>query len=488
MPLKDINKLLSLSDIEKLDIDEVRDLYKKYVNPGIEKIFSSFSIGMDLFDKADGMYIYTRDGKKILDLTGGIGVLNHGHNDEKILKARIKYQNEKRMEVHKLVFSPYIAGLSYNISKLLPNGLNKVFFCNSGAEANEGALKVAHRYHKGKKKYVLHSENGFHGKLIATGSISGKYAKNFNFPFFNFGKTFKTNDLSSLNKLYNQGEFENVFAIIIELYSASTLEPVDETFIRKIREICNKLNIILIFDEVYTGWGKTGYLFNFQRFKDIVPDIITMSKSLGGGKASISAYVVSDKTFKSVYEKEKDAFIHSTTYNGFGEECLTAIESINIVVGEDFPAKAKKIEHEIIKNFNILKEKYPNIIKNIKGTGGLHGIFFHDQFKLIQSLIKNINISFINDNKVFISKIFLAALIEKLYSKHKILALMGETSLSSSDNTKEFAYLDLKPSLIIKKEEIEYFFKSLDNVLSEGINKLNLDFLKKVFKSKIGIN
>ena len=102
MPLKDINKLLSLSDIEKLDIDEVRDLYKKYVNPGIEKIFSSFSIGMDLFDKADGMYIYTRDGKKILDLTGGIGVLNHGHNDEKILKARIKYQNEKRMEVHKL--------------------------------------------------------------------------------------------------------------------------------------------------------------------------------------------------------------------------------------------------------------------------------------------------------------------------------------------------------------------------------------------------
>ena len=479
--------LFSIDEIEKMDINQIRDLYKKYVNPGIEKIFSSFSFGQDIFDSAEGVYIYTRDKKKILDVTGGIGVLNHGHNNEKILNARIKHQNKKRMEVNKLVFSPYVAGLSANISNLLPDELNKVFFCNSGAEANEGALKVAHRYHGGKRKYVLHSINGFHGKLIATGSISGNYANKFNFPFFDFGKTFKPNDLNSINKLYEQGELKNVFAVIIETFSASALNPIDEIFLKRIKEICNTLDIILIFDEVYTGWGKTGYLFNFQRFKDIAPDIITMSKSFGGGKASISAYVTSDRIFKLVYEKEKDAFIHTTTYNGFSEECITAIEAINIAVQERFPDKAKKIEIEIIKSFDKLREKYPSIVKNIKGMGSFQGIFFHNQFGIILSLIKKINIGFINDNKVFLSKIFIAAIIDKLYSKHKILSILGETSLTSSGNNEDFVYLALTPSLVIKEEDIEYFFSSLDKILSEGVYKINFDFIKKIFKKKINI-
>ena len=165
---------------------------------------------------------------------------------------------------------------------------------------------------------------------------------------------------------------------------------------KKIRDFCNEHNIILIFDEVYTSLGKTGYMFNFQRFTDVTPDIVTISKSFGGGKASISAYIVSDKIFKPVYEKEKDAFIHTTTYNGFSEECITAIEAINIAVNENFPAKAKTIEQEIIKNFNNLKKKYPNIVKNIKGMGSIQGIFFHSQFELIKSLIKKMDVGFKN--------------------------------------------------------------------------------------------
>ena len=488
MNTKNENKLLSVDDVETMNINQIKNLYRKHVNPGIEKIISSFTVGNDLFESADGVYMFTSDKKKILDVTGGIGVLNHGHNNEKILKVRINHQNKKRMEVNKLVFSPYIAGLSFNISQLLPNELNKVFFCNSGAEANEGALKIAYRYHKGKRKYVLHAEDAFHGKLIGTGSISGNYAEKFNFPFFKIGKTFKINELESLEKLNEQDELKNIFAIIIEPFSATLLEPVKNEFMKKIRDFCNKHNIILIFDEVYTSLGKTGYMFNFQRFTDVTPDIVTISKSFGGGKASISAYIVSDKIFKPVYEKEKDAFIHTTTYNGFSEECITAIESINIAVNENFPAKAKAIEQEIIKNFNNLKKRYPNIVKNIKGMGSIQGIFFYSQFELIKSIIKKMDVGFINDKKVFISKIFIAGIIEKLYSKHQILAILGEASITTSDKNEDFAYLALKPSLIIKKEEIEYFFESLDNVLSEGANKINFDFIKQIIKTKIGIN
>lgn len=478
------NNLLSLEQIESMDIETVKKLYKNYINPGIEKIFSSFTVGNDIFESANGVFMYTKNKKKILDMTGGIGVLNHGHNNEKILNARIKHQKNKKMEVNKLVFSPYIAGLSSNLSNLLNSELNKVFFCNSGAEANEGAIKAAYRFHEGKKKYILHSDNAFHGKLIGTGSISGNYATKNNFPFFNYGKSFKLNDLNSINKIYKSGELENVFAIIIETYSASTLTSVDENFIIKLRDICTKLNIVLIFDEVYTGWGKTGYMFNYQRFKNINPDILTLSKSFGGGKSSISAYLTNEKIFKKTYEKEKDAFLHSTTYNGFSEECVTAIEAINIAVEENFPQKAKEIEKEINLNFVKLKNKFPNIIEELRGTGALHGIFFKKQFAIIQSIVKKINISFINNNKVFLSKIFVAAIIEKLYSQYNILAKLGEKSISSSEIGGELVYLSVDPSLIIKNEEIQYFFESLDKILSEGVYKINFDFISNVLKKR----
>ena len=132
--------MLTIEECDSLNIDQVWDLYKQYVNPKQVNIFSSFSYGKDTFSHADGMYMYTKDGRKILDFSGGLGVLNHGHNHQEILDSRINFQKNKGLEVHKLIFSPYIAGLSHNIAKLLPGDLNKCYFPNSGAEAIEGAI------------------------------------------------------------------------------------------------------------------------------------------------------------------------------------------------------------------------------------------------------------------------------------------------------------------------------------------------------------
>ena len=102
--------------------------------------------------------------KKIFDFTGGIGVLNHGHNNERILKARGKLYKFEKMEVHKNYFSPYVAALSHNIATVLPGDLNISYLSNSGSDANEGALKLAYKYHNGKREYVLNSSISFHGK------------------------------------------------------------------------------------------------------------------------------------------------------------------------------------------------------------------------------------------------------------------------------------------------------------------------------------
>ena len=131
------------------------------------------------------------------------------------------------------------------------------------------------------------------------------------------------------------------------------------------------------------------------------------------------------------------------------------------------------------------KKKYPKIIKEIRGSGAIQGIFFYKQFELIQSLLKKIDINFLNNNRVFISKIFIAALIEKLYAEHKILAKLGEKSLSSSESVDDLSYLSIDPSLIIQKSDIQYFFKSLDAVLSEGVYKINFEFISNILKKKL---
>ena len=117
-------------------------------------------------------------------------------------------------------------------------------------------------------------------------------------------------------------------------------------FCRELREICTNEGIVLIFDEVYTGWGKTGHLFHFMKHQ-VVPDIVTMAKTFGGGKSSIAGYVTRSPVFRQAYDNLEDATLHSTTYNAFGEECATAIEAINIIVEDGYVTRAGQIYERV---------------------------------------------------------------------------------------------------------------------------------------------
>ena len=167
-----MKKLYSLKDIEKFSIDDVWDMYRKYVNNSQVDLISKFGFGNDIAIKAEKNFIFTKSGKKIYDFTGGIGVLNHGHNHERILSIRQWFQKNKFMEVHKNYFSPYIAALSSNIANLLPEDLNISYFSNSGSDANEGAIKLAYKYHEGKRDYILSSNISFHGKKLVSSNVT----------------------------------------------------------------------------------------------------------------------------------------------------------------------------------------------------------------------------------------------------------------------------------------------------------------------------
>ncbi|MDC3030577.1 aminotransferase class III-fold pyridoxal phosphate-dependent enzyme [Candidatus Pelagibacter sp.] len=472
-------KLIPTSKIDKIKNSDIKKLYSDHVNKGLTQILSKFSYNKKLVKNAEGIYIKLSDNKKILDVTGGIGVLNLGHNNTKILKARINYQKKKKAEVYKLFFSPYLAVLSYNISQLTEGNLKKVFLCNSGAEANEAAMKLAYRYFDAKKKFILTSQNGFHGKLIASGSISGNYSFKNKFPYFKFKNEFKVNDLNSLKRLEKKMKKNSFFGLIIECYSASTLTRVNEKFMKEVFRLKKKYNFLVIFDEIYVGWGKTGYLFSYQKYNKFEPDIITFSKSFGGGKSSISGYVANKKIFSKVYENVEDSLLHTTTYNGFGEECITANEAINIIVNEKYHLKARSIEKDVKENFDILKKKHPDKIVALKGEGALFGIYLNEPFELISKLIQKIPFKFVKNKSEFISKLYAAAVSDVMFAKYNILCLFSQGSLIQ-DSKKSPAFISFQPSLIIKKEETKYFFNSLNKVLSLKPTYLLLNFLKKI--------
>tara|TARA_Y100000590_G_scaffold355294_1_gene408975 strand:- start:4455 stop:5885 length:1431 start_codon:yes stop_codon:yes gene_type:complete len=471
--------LYTVEDADNLNVKEVVELYKNYINPNQSQIFSNLPYGKDLFKSAKGVHIYTNDGKKILDFTGGLGVLGLGHNHQKILDARIKFQQENKMEVHKIVFSNYMAVLSKNIATLLPGNLNKSFFLNSGAEAVEAAIKVSYKSYNSKKKYILFSNRSYHGKLIGSGSVSGSYLKNSQFPVMENCISFNFNDPVDLEKkILNCKKDGGVYAVIIEPYSASLLQACSQKFIDKLFFLKKENDFRIIYDEVFTGFYKSKKMFYFENFKkENNPDIICLSKTFGGGKSSISCLVIDDGVYNKSYSKLSDTFLHTTTYNGFAEESVTAIEALNIIAQDNFNSKVQNLCDDLNAKLIDIAEKHKDKIDEIKGTGILNGIIFKSIYSKLAKLIEFFPLEIIKDKAFFLKKLTATAISCELYEKYNIL-----TAINDSINSN---HLCVSPSLIIEKEDVNYFFKSLDQVLKDGINFKTIEVILNFAKSKI---
>lgn len=471
------DSLYTWQECAGFDIEKTQELYREYVSKSQVDLIGSFGFGRVVAVHAEGMYIYTSDGKKILDFTGGIGVLNHGHNHPRILAARIEYQKQNKMEVHKNFLSQYIAGLSHNIGKLMPEDLDISYFCNSGAEAVEGAVKLAYKYHDRKRKYVLHADISFHGKLLGAAGLTGSPELDYKFPTIPHVESFVYNNIESLkevvSRLRRPDGKSDIYAVVLEPLNASTLRECSSEFMKELRGICNSENIVLILDEVYTGWAKTGELFNFMK-KGIVPDIVTFAKSFGGGKASISGYTTRTPFYRKAYDNLNDATLHSTTFNGFGEECITAMEAIRIVVEDDYVSRAKRIHGRLSSGLNRLKDKYPDLIEDVRGSGALHGVLLNREINaFVKSLISFLPAKVFKDER-FVAKLITGSVISELFSKHNILTFYGSNSEIP---------LIVSPSLIITDEELDRFLDALDKTLAIGKRKLIMSFLKqKVLK------
>jgi putrescine aminotransferase len=465
-------KMITLQEVENLEISDIKKIYKKNISKTQTELFSRFRFGDDLIKKAVGCYLYTSKNRKILDATGGIGVLNHGHNHPRILKARERFARKQNMEVHKSFHSPYLAALSANVCKILPKPLTHSYFPNSGAESVESAMKMAYKYHDGTRNFILHSDISFHGKLFGSGSITGSSEINFNFPRIPNTDTFKYNDLDDFVKVieahFTKKSGCDIYAVIVEPFNVSSMKACSSEFLLGLRKICTKFGIVLIFDEVYSGWCKTGNLFYFMNTEKLVPDILCYAKSFGGGKASIAGLTARKEIYQKAYDNRNDVMLQSTTYYGFGEETITAIESINIIVEDSYVEKSQKIGALFEKSLNHLMQEFPNHIEEVRGAGALWGI----KFKPINSeelLNKMIRLTPFKNEKGLLQKLQVASIIDYCYTEFSVLLFMS---------TNQDVLLKISLPMIAAEAEVEKIEKALRGALNTDPTKLLLKFIR----------
>lgn len=472
--------LIGLDASERLDVHEVQDLYKQFVNRSQVNLMTSFGFGQELVERAEGAWLTTRGGRRVLDFTGGVGVLNHGHNHPRILAARRRFQEDRRMEVHKTYFSPYIAALGHNLAKILPGDLDMSFFPNSGAEAVEGAVKLAYKYHGGRRRHILRADIAFHGKLLGSGSLTGGGPTSFDFPGISGVVRFPYGDLDAVRaavaELRTKKGDSDVYAIIVEPMSASTMRSCSPEFLHGLRGLCDREDIVLVFDEIYTGWGKTGSLFYFMRYPGLVPDVLTTSKSFGGGKSSISAYIARTKVFRKAYDNLSDSLLNSTstTYYGFGEETATALEAVNIAIEDDYPRRARDIERILGPGLERIRERFADTIVDVRGAGALHGVFLHGGPRILD-VVRRFAPGGLAADPNFGIKLVTSAVVDALYRDHGVYtyyALNGNNPLI------------VAPPLVVEPEDVRYFLGALETTLAHGLPRLLARFVREKVKSR----
>ncbi|MGQ9456355.1 MAG: aspartate aminotransferase family protein [Armatimonadota bacterium] len=365
--------------IGKETIDELRDAvlekYRLYVNPGIASIlsFSGFDIPEE---RAQGCYIYDASGRRFLDCVGGYGAFSLGHLHPKVVEA-VKRQLEKEALKSHYFLSTELAEACEQLANILPGELNYSFFCNSGTEAVEGALKAA-RVHTRRPEFIG-AINGFHGKTFGSLSVSGReiYKKDF-YPLLPETKHVPFGDADALARAIS----ERTAAVILEVVQGEggVVVPPDDYF-PKVREICNEAGALLILDEVRTCLGRTGKMFACEHY-GVVPDIITMAKALGGGIMPVGAFSSTAEIWQSLFGA--NPYLHSSTFGGNPLGCVAAVAAIRTTIEEGLVERSAQLEEVLLSGLQSLKIEYPELIRDVRGKGLLVGVeFFNEDVALL---------------------------------------------------------------------------------------------------------
>ena len=325
-------------------------------------VFSRYPI---VLDHGDGSYVWDVNGRKYLDALGGIAVNVLGHNYAPLVNA-IGDQAKRLIHVSNLYYTEPQADAAAKLSGLTAGG--KVFFGNSGAEANEGAIKAARKYAhtiRPNKSQIITALGSFHGRTLATLTATGqeKFHRGFEplpqgFDYVPF------NDIAALETQMN----ENTAAVMLEpIQGEGGVRTPADGYLQQVRELCDKYDALLIFDEIQTGMGRTGSFYAYEMY-GVTPDIVTLAKGLAGGVPT-GAFIVTEKIAAAFHAGD-----HGSTFGGNPLACAAANIVLDTIANDDFLAGVRDVGAYFKQALTNLQKKYPAHIVEVRGTGLILGM------------------------------------------------------------------------------------------------------------------
>lgn len=330
--------------------------------------------------KAEGIYLYTIDGKRYMDFTSGIGVTNVGHNHPKVLAAAIEQMGKMSHSAVGITLHEPLLRLAETLPEVMPVGMDMFFFGNSGSEAVEGCLKLA-KYVTGRPG-IIAFEGSFHGRTFGSASVTSvkskyrkhyepllpgvyfaEYAYPYRCPLGEDPQIVTSWSMRSLQKVFDRFIAPTeVAAILVEPIQGEGGYIVPPTeFLHSLRQVCDDNNILLILDEVQTGFGRTGNMFAAQTF-DVQPDIMAIAKGIANG-FPLGATVANRKLML-----QWKAGSHGTTFGGNPVACAAALATLDVIREENLLENCRKMGARLLNGFRSLKERFP-IIGDVRGVG-----------------------------------------------------------------------------------------------------------------------
>ena len=360
------------SNVQRSKAEKIHRTFEKFVVPS----YTRFDL---VLERGEGSYVWDVDGKRYLDLAGGIAVCSLGHAHPEITEA-LTEQAQKLIHVSNLYYNELQGRLAKRIVDLIAPG--RVFFCNSGAEANEGLFKLARKFGRDDGRYeIITTVDSFHGRTLAGIAATGqeKVKKGFE-PAVEGFKQVPFNDLDAMRRAITP----KTAAILVEpVQGESGITIAKPEYLIGLRRLCDEQNLLLLFDEVQAGHFRTGKFQSWQRILEnenvgLVPDAVSMAKSFGGG-FPMGAFWVREK-FANVLS----AGTHASTFGGTPLACAVALKIFDVIERDNLAGNARDTGDFLLRELQKVQQRLPKVVKIVRGLGLMIGIEFQPQFKAVE--------------------------------------------------------------------------------------------------------
>jgi putrescine aminotransferase len=360
--------IVTLEDALTLDRRDARDLYSRYINPGIASLVHLLDIDRN-FVRARGVSVWDDGGQEYLDFLGGFGALNAGHNHPEVQDAVRKVAETPNLL--QIALSRLAGALGQSLAAITPGGLDRTFLCSSGSEAVEAALKLA-RASTG-RTHVISTENAYHG--LTFGALSATGREHYRAPFMPLVPDFAHVPFGDLDALERELQRLPAAAFIVEpIQGEGGIVVPPDGYLRGALDLCHQHGALVIADEVQTGFGRTGRMFAVDH-EDVVPDIMALAKSLGGGVAPVGACIATSEVWERAYGSRDTCMLHDSTFGGNALACAAALKAIEIAVRDDYAGRAATLGAHFRERLERIAGE-SKIVRDVRGKGLLLGLEF----------------------------------------------------------------------------------------------------------------